>query len=158
MRSEENAIMVGTNTAKYDNPKLNNRFWTGKNTVRILVDKDLTLPKTLRIYDNSQITICYNLLKDDVLDNNIFVKIPANNPIEQFIIQDLYQRKIQSIIIEGGTILLQNFIDLGLWDEAFILKSTLILENGINAPKIGGIEILRENLGDNLLIKRTPSF
>lgn len=158
MRSEENAIMVGTNTAKYDNPKLNNRFWTGKNTVRILVDKDLTLPKTLRIYDNSQITICYNLLKDDVLDNNIFVKIPANNPIEQFIIQDLYQRKIQSIIIEGGTILLQNFIDLGLWDEAFILKSTLILENGINAPKIGGIEILRENLGDNLVIKRKPSL
>ena len=158
MRSEENAIMVGTNTAKYDNPKLDTRFWTGKNAARILIDKDLTLPKTLRIYDNSQITICYNLLKDDVLDNNIFVKIPANNPIEQFIIQDLYQRKIQSIIIEGGTILLQNFINLGLWDEAFILKSTLILENGINAPKIGGIEILRENLGDNLLIKRTHSF
>ena len=158
IRSEEDAIMVGTNTAKYDNPKLDTRFWTGKNAVSVLIDKDLSLLKTLHIFNNSQITICYNLLKDDVLDNNIFVKIPANNPIEQFIIQDLYQRKIQSIIIEGGTILLQSFIDLGLWDEAFILKSTLILEDGINAPKIGGIEILRGNLGDNLLTLRKPSL
>ncbi len=158
MRSEEDAIMVGTNTAKYDNPKLDTRFWTGKNAVRILIDKDLTLQKTLRIYDNSQITICYNLLKDEVLNDNIFVKIPANYPIEQFIIQDLYQRKIQSIIIEGGTILLQSFINLGLWDEAIMLKSKLILEDGIEAPKIKGMEVLRDNLGDNLVIKRKPSL
>ena len=158
MRSEEDAIMVGTNTTKYDNPTLNTRFWTGKNSSRILIDKDLSLPKSLHIFDNSQATICYNLLNDDILDNTILVKIPTNNSIEQFIIQDLYQRKIQSIIIEGGTILLQSFIDLGLWDEAFILKSKLILEDGIAAPKIGGIEVMRENLGNNVLIKWKPSL
>ena len=158
MRSEEDAIMVGTNTAKYDNPKLDTRFWTGKNAVRILIDKGLSLPKSLHIFDNSQPTICYNLLKNEILGNTIFVKIPTNNSIEQFIIQDLYQRKIQSIIIEGGTILLQSFIDLGLWDEAIMLKSKLILEDGIEAPKIGGREVLKENLGDNLLIKRKPSL
>ena len=158
MRSEEDAIMVGTNTAKYDNPKLDTRFWTGKNAISVLIDKALSLPKSLYIFDNSQATICYNLLKNEILGNTILVKIPTNNSIEQFIIQDLYQRKIQSIIIEGGTILLQSFIDLGLWDEAFILKSKLILEDGIEAPKIGGIEVLRENLGDNLLIKRKKSL
>ena len=158
MRSEEDAIMVGTNTTKYDNPTLNTRFWTGKNSSRILIDKDLSLPKSLHIFDNSQATICYNLLNDDILDNTILVKIPTNNSIEQFIIQDLYQRKIQSIIIEGGTILLESFIDLGLWDEAFILKSKLILEDGIAAPKIGGIEVMRENLGNNVLIKWKPSL
>ena len=68
---------------------------------------------------------------------------------------NIFQRKIQSIIIEGGTILLQSFIDLGLWDEAFILKSKVILEDGIKAPKIEGREVLRENLGDNLLVKYT---
>ena len=158
MRSEEDAIMVGTNTAKYDNPKLDTRFWTGKNAISVLIDKALSLPKSLHIFDSSQATICYNLLKNEILGNTILVKIPTNNSIEQFIIQDLYQRKIQSIIIEGGTILLQSFIDLGLWDEAFILKSKLILEDGIEAPKIGGIEVLRENLGDNLLIKRKKSL
>ena len=158
MRSEEDAIMVGTNTTKYDNPKLDTRFWTGKNAIRVLIDKALSLQKSLHIFDNSQITICYNLLKNEVLGNIILVKIPTNNSIEQFIIQDLYQRKIQSIIIEGGTILLQSFIDLGLWDEAFMLKSKLILEDGIEAPKIESLKILRENLGDNLLMKRKLDF
>lgn len=158
MRSEEDAIMVGTNTAKYDNPTLDTRFWTGKSAVRVLIDKDLLLHDNLNIFDNSQKTICYNLLKDEILENAIFVKIPANISTESFILQDLYQRKIQSLVIEGGTILLQSFIDLGLWDEAFILKSKLILENGIKAPKVKGREVLRENLGDNVLIKWKPSL
>lgn len=156
MRSEEDAIMVGTNTVKFDNPKLDTRFWTGKNAVRVLIDMDLSLSNTLNIFDNSQKTICYNLLKDEVVHNNIFVKIPNHNLVESFIVQDLYQRKIQSIIIEGGSILLQSFINLGLWDEAFILKSQLTLTDGIKSPIIGGIEILQENLGDNVMIKKKP--
>jgi diaminohydroxyphosphoribosylaminopyrimidine deaminase / 5-amino-6-(5-phosphoribosylamino)uracil reductase len=136
MRAEEDAIMVGTNTAKYDNPRLDTRFWTGKNTVRILIDKGLSLNKDLNIFDSSQATICYNLVEDKILENNIFVKIPNNASIEQFIIEDLFQRKIQSIIIEGGTILLQSFIDLGLWDEAIILKSKMVLNEGVKSPQI----------------------
>jgi diaminohydroxyphosphoribosylaminopyrimidine deaminase / 5-amino-6-(5-phosphoribosylamino)uracil reductase len=181
MRAEEDAIMVGTNTARYDNPKLDTRFWTGKNAVRVLIDKDLSLSKDLNIFDNSQRTICYttvarsstsrsdltnvtrsstssNVLEIDNENSNsnegVLEVLLRATATEQFILQDLYQRKIQSIIIEGGTILLQSFIDLGLWDEAFILKSKLILEDGIKAPIIGGSEILRGNLGDNLLIKR----
>ena len=71
MRSEEDAIMVGTNTAKYDNPTLNTRFWTGKNAVRVLIDRELSLSKNLHIFDNSQKTICYNSLKDKIIGNNI---------------------------------------------------------------------------------------
>ena len=158
MRSEEDAIMIGTNTVKYDNPTLNTRFWTGKNAVRVLVDKELSLSKNLHIFDNSQKTICYNSLKDKIIENNIFVRTPLNTSIEPFILEDLYQRKIQSIIIEGGTILLQSFIDLGLWDEAFILKSEIILEQGIDAPKIKRKEVLRQKLGDNLLTKVLPTL
>ena len=158
MRSEEDAIMIGTNTVKYDNPTLNTRFWTGKNAVRVLVDKELSLSKNLHIFDNSQKTICYNSLKDEIIENNIFVRTPLITSIEPFILEDLYQRKIQSIIIEGGTILLQSFIDLGLWDEAFILKSEIILEQGIDAPKIKRKEVLRQKLGDNLLTKVLPTL
>jgi diaminohydroxyphosphoribosylaminopyrimidine deaminase / 5-amino-6-(5-phosphoribosylamino)uracil reductase len=161
MRSEEDAIMVGTNTARYDNSKLDTRFWTGKNAVRVLIDKDLSLPKDLNIFDNSQKTICYTTVARSsdssiVPENTMEVVLPKNDfhSIEMFILQDLHQRKVQSIIIEGGTILLQSFIDLGLWDEAFILKSKLILEDGIKAPIIDGSEVWRGNLGDNLLIKR----
>ena len=163
MRSREDAIMIGTNTARHDNPTLNTRFWTGKNAVRVLIDKDLSLPDNLNIFDGSQKTICYTTVarsttSRSVLENNTQVVLQKDDlrSIEHFIIQDLYQRKIQSIIIEGGTILLQSFIDLGLWDEAFILKGKVNLEDGIKAPKIGGREILRENLGDNLLTKQIP--
>ena len=158
MRSEEDAIMIGTNTVKYDNPTLNTRFWTGKNAIRVLIDRELSLSKNLHVFDNSQKTICYNSLKDEIIENNIFVRTPLNTSIEPFILEDLYQRKIQSIIIEGGTILLQSFINLGLWDEAFILKSEIILEQGINAPKIKRKEVLRQKLGDNLLTKVLPTL
>jgi diaminohydroxyphosphoribosylaminopyrimidine deaminase/5-amino-6-(5-phosphoribosylamino)uracil reductase len=158
MRSEEDAIMVGTNTIKYDNPKLDTRFWTGKNSVRVLIDKDLSLSKTSYIFDDSQATICYTSVARSNTSSILLEVLLRATVIEPFILHDLYQRKIQSIIIEGGTILLQSFIDLGLWDEAFILKSKLILGDGIKAPTIIGIEILRENLGDNVLTKQKPSL
>ena len=137
------------------------------------------MSNNLHIFDDSQKTICYTTVArsstsrsvlrivDEKSNNNnegileiIFRATIGddNNSFMQLILQDLYQRKIQSIIIEGGTILLQSFIDLGLWDEAFILKSKLILADGIEAPKIGGIEISRENLSDNLLVKKKPSL
>ena len=149
MRSEEDVIMVGTNTARYDNPKLDTRLWTGKNAIRGVIDKQLTLPQNLHLFDNSQATICFNYLIHRKIDNNIFIKIPPNVSSEKFIIKKLYQRKIQSIIIEGGSILLQSFIDLGLYDEAVILKTKKLLGDGITAPKIDKATILREDLGDN---------
>jgi diaminohydroxyphosphoribosylaminopyrimidine deaminase/5-amino-6-(5-phosphoribosylamino)uracil reductase len=152
MRAEEDAIMVGTNTARYDNPKLDTRFWTGKNTIRVLIDKDLSLSKDLNIFDDSQVTICYNLLKNKALNNNIWVKVKENYSFEKFIIQDLYQRKVQSVIIEGGTVLLQSFINSGLWDEAIVLKSKKILGEGINAPKLNKTKHSREDLGGDSVV------
>jgi len=165
MRAQEDAIMVGTNTVKYDNPKLDTRFWTGKNAVRVLIDKDLSLSNTLSIFDNSQPSICYTTVNGSGTSINGLANttevVPLTDDfrsINECILQDLYQRKIQSIIIEGGTILLQSFINSGLWDEAFILKSKLILADGIEAPNIGGVEILSESLGDNVLLKKQRSI
>ena len=149
MRSQEDAIMVGTNTARYDNPKLDTRFWTGKNAIRVVIDKQVTLPQNFHLFDNSQTTICFNYVTDKQTDHTIFIKIPQNVSSEQFIIKELYQRKIQSVIIEGGAILLQSFIDLALCDEAVILKTKKVLGEGITAPKIDKTVVLRENLGDN---------
>jgi diaminohydroxyphosphoribosylaminopyrimidine deaminase / 5-amino-6-(5-phosphoribosylamino)uracil reductase len=161
MRAENDAIMVGTNTAKYDNPRLDTRFWTGKNALRVLIDKDLSLSKSLNIFDGSQRTVCYHSVEDniggvDIYSKNtevVLLKDDFRSYIEHFILQDLYHRKVQSVIIEGGTFLLQSFIDLGLWDEAIILKSKMVLGDGVQAPKIDGNTILNERLGDNLVVK-----
>jgi diaminohydroxyphosphoribosylaminopyrimidine deaminase / 5-amino-6-(5-phosphoribosylamino)uracil reductase len=149
MRSEEDAILVGTNTARYDNPKLDTRFWAGKNAIRVVIDKQLSLPQNLHLFDDSQTTICFNYLNDKQIGNNIFIKIPQNISLEKFIVEELYQRKIQSIIIEGGSVLLQSFIDLGLYDEAVILKTKTLLGEGITAPKIDKTIVSKEHLGDN---------
>jgi diaminohydroxyphosphoribosylaminopyrimidine deaminase / 5-amino-6-(5-phosphoribosylamino)uracil reductase len=155
MRSQEDAILVGTNTAKYDNPKLDTRFWTGKNAIRLVIDKQLSLPETHHLFDKSQTTICFNNSLDKQKDNISFVKIPENTSLEKFILEELYQRKIQSVIIEGGTKLLQSFIDLELYDEAVILKSQKLLGDGITAPKIDKKKVYKENLGDNEILHST---
>ncbi len=156
MRVEEDAIMVGTNTVRYDNPRLDTRFWTGKNPVRVLIDKDLSLPETLNIFDGSQKTIYYtNVSRSTTLENTTEVVLQKDgfHSINKFILQDLFQRKIQSVIIEGGTVLLQSFIDLGLWDEAIILKSKMVLNQGIKSPKIVGKEVEKITLGEDFYTK-----
>ncbi|MCU0471382.1 MAG: dihydrofolate reductase family protein, partial [Arcicella sp.] len=141
----------------YDNPSLNTRFWTGKNPTRVFIDKHLSVPQNFHVFDGSQSSICYNLIENNDSDNVSFVKIPHLDTIEPFIIQDLYERKIQSLVIEGGTFLLQRFIDLHLFDEAIVLKSKRLLGRGIAAPAINQTDATIENLGDNWLIKLKKS-
>lgn len=136
-RTEEDAIGVGKNTALYDNPQLNTRDWPGKNPIRVFIDRNLELPATLNLFDGSQKTICYNLLKDEENNNVIYVKLPEENFI-QALLDDLYKRKVQSVIIEGGSVLLNLFISEGLYDEVRIFKAPHTFENGIPAPGMKG--------------------
>lgn len=148
-RSQESGIMVGTNTAHYDNPQLNVRNWTGKNPTRIVIDKNLRLDESLKLFDQKQDTICYNLRKEEDKKRLSFVKIEKDNILEQ-ILADLFQRKIQSLIVEGGTNLLNSFIEKNLWDEARVFKSKAIFENGIQAPKLYASLLFSEEIQDNL--------
>ena len=152
MRAEEDAILVGKRTTQYDNPRLNVREWAGRNPVRVLVDRNLSLPRTLNVFDNSQTTICYNQQEDKIEHNNIFVKIPDNDNLEAILL-DLKSRNIQSIIVEGGSALLQSFINENLWDEALIFKSNSAMKEGIAAPKLRDAAVLikTETLSDNQL-------
>jgi diaminohydroxyphosphoribosylaminopyrimidine deaminase/5-amino-6-(5-phosphoribosylamino)uracil reductase len=132
-RSEEDAIMVGTKTAHFDDPKLNTREWKGKNPIRIVIDKQLTLDNNLSLFDRSQSTICYNLLKNEDSPHLAWVKLKRDFTIKD-ILQDLYHRNIQSVIVEGGSYLLQAFISENLWDEARVFTGKANFGSGIPAP------------------------
>ncbi len=134
-RAEEAAIMVGTKTAYYDNPRLNVRDWVGKDPIRVLIDKQLTLDTNYSLFDGSQPTICYNLLKSSEVKNLSYVKLEEGFSVED-ILDDLYDRKVQSIIIEGGSVLLQHFIRLGIWDEARVFVGPVRFGEGIPSPKL----------------------
>ena len=137
-RSEESAIMVGTNTALADNPKLNVRYWTGPHPVRIVVDKNLTLPPHLRIFDKEQNTYILNESVNQSEHNLDLVKLPfMHEKIEiKPLLDFLHHAGIQSIIVEGGQKLLQDFINTGNWDEARILVSPALLGKGVMAPNM----------------------
>lgn len=135
MRAEEAAIMVGFNTALYDNPRLTVRNYTGKNPVRIVIDKKLNLAADAAIKSPEAPLIIVNEIKHWQEEHITFLKIEENDELLPSLMRHLYQQKIQSVIVEGGAVLLQSFINHQLWDEAFcISNAALHLEMGIKAP------------------------
>ncbi len=134
-RSEEAAILVGTNTAKTDNPSLTTRLVKGKNPVRIIIDKHLSVPSFHRVFDNNAPTIILNTLKQENEKLTSYYKTGEDENILSAVINLMHQRTLTSLIVEGGTHTLQSFIDAGLWDEARIItNNALELFDGVNAP------------------------
>ena len=135
-RAETDAIMVGRRTALLDNPSLTVRNWYGRNPIRIVLDRTLSLPKDLQIFDGEIPTLIFTE-KEQLEEKNVtYITINfSHNPLIQ-IMEELYQRKIQSLLVEGGSQLLQSFIDNGLWDEAYIEKCPSRLYSGVKAPEI----------------------
>lgn len=134
-RAEHNAIMVGRRTALLDNPSLTVRNWYGKNPVRIVIDKDLTLPTHLALFDNSVRTIVFTQKQTNHnLSQTNYHILDFSRDILPQIMEHLYDQKLQSLMIEGGSQLLQSFIEAGLWDEAYIEKSEICLFEGVKAP------------------------
>lgn len=135
-RSEEAAILVGTNTALKDNPSLTTRLWQGNNPVRLVIDKALKLPQSLNMFDASVKTIVFNTIKHE--EGKIFYYKLANK--ENFIpemLAALYQLNIQSVLVEGGAALLQSFIEAGYWDEARVVTNhSMQIGPGTDAPKL----------------------
>ncbi|MDD7914467.1 bifunctional diaminohydroxyphosphoribosylaminopyrimidine deaminase/5-amino-6-(5-phosphoribosylamino)uracil reductase RibD [Polaribacter sp. MSW5] len=136
-RSEEHAILVGTNTVFADNPKLNVRSWTGNNPVRVVLDKSLRIRKDVNIFDKSVKTIIITKQKNsnNTLHKNLFFEtIDFSNNIASEICKVLHKHQIQSVIVEGGAKTLQTFIDANLWDEAKVFVGETLFEKGIRAP------------------------
>ncbi len=159
LRTEESAILVGKNTALIDNPKLNARYWNEqKNPIRMVVDKNLEIPKSDYLFDQSQPTIVFTQKKQPSSTNLEFVELNFSENIVPQICDFLYQRNIQSLIVEGGPTLQQSFIDAKIVDEVRIEISPKILENGIKIPAIQ-ISIIKEEVIDgNKIITAKPIF
>ena len=136
IRSIESAILVGTNTALLDNPHLTARKLNTRNPVRMVVDKSLRVPSDYRIYDQTTPTVIFTDKMVENRTNITFVKLDFSKAIVPQIVGYLYQVNLSSLIVEGGTQLLQAFIDANLWDEVYIETSPEIIGAGVKAPNI----------------------
>ena len=120
MRAENMAIMVGTNTVLLDNPRLLNTHWEGRNPIRVTVDRHNRIPADARIFSDGTETIVYR-----------------NNTDWTFITADLAKRNIHSILVEGGTTLLNHILHTGIWDEIHVeIAPELTIGEGVPAPSI----------------------
>lgn len=151
-RSQESAIMIGTNTALLDNPQLTVREVKGKNPLRITIDKWLRIPKHFHLFDRSSPTLIFTSLDEPSQHNLEFKKIDFDQPVIPKILDELYKRNIQSVLIEGGEMLLNSFINADLWDAARVFISDKTLGKGVPAPVLKSKPVIRENVsGDKLL-------
>lgn len=149
-RTEEDAILVGTTTAEHDNPRLTVRDWTGRNPIRVVIDRDLRLKESLNLFNGETDTLRYNVLRDGVKDRVSSIKLPAENFLHN-LIDDLYKRKISSLFVEGGSSTLNGFIATSYWDEARIFTSNQRFANGIPSPKINGQVYQKSSVLDDML-------
>jgi diaminohydroxyphosphoribosylaminopyrimidine deaminase/5-amino-6-(5-phosphoribosylamino)uracil reductase len=149
-RSEEDAFLVGTQTAATDNPRLNVREWTGRDPVRVVIDRHLRLDRSLNLFDGTAPTICYNTIKSEENKNLTFVKIDGQDFITSMI-GDLFNRKIQSLVVEGGSETLGLFISAGLWDEARVFQSRMSFGEGLKAPSLPGEPVSTTEIGSDVL-------
>ncbi len=136
-RSEEAAILVGTNTALSDNPELTTRLWHGPSSIRLVLDRDLKLPASLKIFNGEVKTIVFNTIKQEEKENLSYYKLENETNLVPSLLNALYQLNIQSVLVEGGAELLQSFIDSGNWDEIKTITNTeLKIGDGLTAPVI----------------------
>ena len=139
-RAEEHAILVGTNTISQDNPSLTTRNWVGKNPIRIVIDKDNKLSKDYTIFNHEAETVIIN---NDTIDfsKNIATQICAI----------LFERNINSVIIEGGAKTLQTFIDENIWDEARVFTGIIQFKDGVKSPSFSGNLISEDHIKNDIL-------
>ncbi len=145
-RTQEDAIMVGTNTALLDNPALNAREWKGRNPARIVLDRNLRLPFNLKLFDKSEPTIVFTELKKESEHNLTFIQLNFEKNWLNEMLNELYKLNIHSVVIEGGSQLLNAVIDNKIWDEAIIFTSPKTINDGIKGPLIYGNKIQQENI------------
>ena len=152
VRVEEDAIMVATKTALLDDPHLTVTKWTGKNPVRVLLDRSLRVPADYRIFDSAAKTIVFCSQQSIVnsqqsLRENVeFVGVEFDDRLVESVLRELAKRNILSVIIEGGAQWLQTVIDSGLWDEARVERGphseNLGVESGqkgVKAPNLDSV-------------------
>lgn len=159
-RSEEQSIMVGTKTVELDNPRLNVRDWKGSNPIRIVIDRTLRLAPDSNVFDEETLTVIImgnnsgsaarrqNFLNRPNIE---MVAIDFSREIEPQIMEVLYQRSVQSIIIEGGSQVLESFISRNLWDEARVFIGRKMFFSGVRAPILSAKPVSEDRLFDSIL-------
>lgn len=140
MRAEHAVILVGRKTALLDNPHLTVRDWSGPHPIRAVVDRHLTLPQTLHLFDGHVKTLVFTEKQRADQAGVSYITLDFSLPIVEQIMQALYERNLQTLLVEGGSTLLQSFLDKACWDEMHLETSDQLIGEGVPAPSIDSVQ------------------
>lgn len=152
MRTDEDAILVGTTTARKDDPSLNVREWCGDSPLRLVIDRKLHLSKDLKVFDRQVPTLVFTEEPGGDSPNLSYQQIRFDGSEVEQILAELHRRNIQSLIVEGGKKLLNSFIQRGLWDESRLFIGNRFFKAGVAAPVVKGKLVKHEELNDSQLL------
>lgn len=162
IRSEVASIMIATNTVVNDNPSLTTRYWNGRNPIRIILDRTNRIPSEYQVLNDVVETIVFTEKAEVVNNKNKteYIEIPFDQKMIPSLLKELHKRKINSVLVEGGSSLLQSFIKEKAWDEAFIEVADKLFEDGVKAPEIDGIVLEDLQIGTSLALhlKNTEKY
>jgi diaminohydroxyphosphoribosylaminopyrimidine deaminase / 5-amino-6-(5-phosphoribosylamino)uracil reductase len=149
-RTEEDAVLVGFNTVKYDNPRLTARSWPGRNPARIIIDYNLSLDLALKIFAGDEKVYVFNTSKDHLAGNIYQIKVSPDSLLDEML-KYLWQQNIGSVIVEGGSSTLNKFLKEGYWDEARVFTALHDFGEGIVAPTLEAEGSEELSIGDDRL-------
>jgi diaminohydroxyphosphoribosylaminopyrimidine deaminase/5-amino-6-(5-phosphoribosylamino)uracil reductase len=151
-RAQELAILVGTKTARIDNPSLTVRHVVGPNPVRAVIDASLSLPNHYNLFTPDAETIVFNDLKDEQQGNITYRRLDFRKPIATQIAAYLYNQLLISLLVEGGASTLNRFIEADAWDEMRVFVSPKKFGSGIRAPTLPQTSYTTVTSGDDNLL------
>ena len=120
---------------------------SGKNPTRIVIDSQMQLSKDVNIFSNDAPTLVFNRIQNKKLDGVEWIKIQETST--KYILEELYKRNIQSVLVEGGSRTLQYFIIDNVWDEARVIVGDLKFGDGVKAPIINKVPVRAHQFSDH---------
>jgi diaminohydroxyphosphoribosylaminopyrimidine deaminase/5-amino-6-(5-phosphoribosylamino)uracil reductase len=150
-RAEEQAILVGSRTVMMDNPRLTTRTWPGKNPLRLVIDREGSLSGNLKILDGSVETVIFTYKPKRDQTNLKYFLLDRNKDSISTVLEFLYTNNIQSLIIEGGKMLIDEFLRQEIWDEARVFTGNVTFSKGIPAPVLLSEPVEQFEFAESLL-------
>ena len=170
LRAQSASILAGTNTIQRDNPSLSVRESAGPNPLRVILDRTLRLNPESRVFDGeAPILVITDSLNASAATQRYprceIVEINFSGSVPEQVLRLLYDRKIQSLFVEGGEQTLRSFIEADVWDEGYVFISSLRVADlaggtaneplGTRAPEIPGKTVEEKTIDGVKLIRTT---
>lgn len=169
-RAVYDAILVGANTVRIDNPRLDVRFVKGRNPLRIILDSDFISPSDAAVFNNRDQDKTWLITGKNSNKNKISelrkkgVKI-VNLPFDESgiinidtLLEYLGSEKINSLFVEGGANVFSNFISSGLFDDIFLLQAPVLFGKGLDSNSVKSDDLVEleldsvEKLGNDIKV------